>query len=93
VFPVLEKSHATDNFCAIIGGYVVRDRSVPSLYGRYLYGDDCNPAINAVTLRPGHAMRDHATGLTVAETSSFGQDTSGHVYVISLTGPVYRLAG
>lgn len=91
VFPVLEKSHAGDHFCAIIGGYVVRDRSVPSLYGRYLYGDDCNPAINAVRLSAGHAAGDHATGLTVHETTSFGQDTSGHVYVMSLAGPVYRI--
>jgi glucose/arabinose dehydrogenase len=91
VFPVLEKSHARDHFCAIIGGYLVRDRSVPSLYGQYLYGDNCNPTINAVRLGPGHATRDHATGLTVASTSSFGQDTASRIYIASLAGPVYRI--
>jgi hypothetical protein len=25
-------------YCAIIGGYVVRDRSLRGLYGRYVYG-------------------------------------------------------
>jgi glucose/arabinose dehydrogenase len=92
VFPALEKSHSAAQVCAIIGGYVVRDHSVPALYGRYLYGDNCNPAINAVKLSSGHAQGDHPTGLTVDQTSSFGQDTSGHVYVMSLDGSVYRFA-
>ena len=35
VFPVLVAPHSA-GYCAIIGGYVVRDRSLPSLYGRYL---------------------------------------------------------
>src|SRR3954470_12521475 len=41
VDPVLEKAHSTDGFCAIIGGYVVRDASLGSLAGRYVYGDNC----------------------------------------------------
>jgi glucose/arabinose dehydrogenase len=93
VFPVLEKSHSAEHYCAIIGGYVVRDHSVPSLYGRYFYGDFCNPQINSVSLSPGHARGDRATGLSVSAMSSFGQDTAGHVYALSLSGQVYRLAG
>jgi hypothetical protein len=92
VFPQLELSHSGTGVCAIIGGYVVRDHSLPSLYGRYVYGDDCIPQINAVTLSAHHATGNHATGLKVNQTTSFGQDTSGHVYIASLAGPVYRLA-
>lgn len=40
VFPVLAKRHDA-GWCAITGGYVVRDPSVPSLNGRYVYGDFC----------------------------------------------------
>ena len=29
------------------GGYVVRDRDLPSLEGRYLYGDFCDGACTA----------------------------------------------
>ncbi len=54
--PVLVRSHKA-GFCAIVGGYVVRDRSLPGLYGRYLYGDNCNKGIYSVKLRPGHASR------------------------------------
>ena len=93
VFPVLEKNHRSEHYCAIIGGYVVRDRSVPSLYGRYVYGDFCHTEINSVRLSPGHARDDRPTGLSVSSMSSFGQDPAGRVYALSLSGQVYRLAG
>ncbi len=88
--PVLVTLHSAGN-CAVIGGYVVRDPSL-SLYGRYVYGDLCKPGIRSVTLSRGHASGDRPTGLSVAEMSSFGQDSRGRVYAISLNGPVYRLA-
>jgi glucose/arabinose dehydrogenase len=92
VFPVLVAPHSA-GYCAIIGGYVVRDRSLPSLYGRYLYGDDCKSQISSVKLNRGHARGNRPTGLSVNAMSSFGEDTAGHVYAVSLAGPVYRIAG
>ncbi|HST56770.1 MAG TPA: PQQ-dependent sugar dehydrogenase [Solirubrobacteraceae bacterium] len=91
VAPVLVTRHSDGN-CAIIGGYVVRDRALRALYGRYLYSDSCNPRLRTVRLSPGHARGDHAIGLSVKDISSFGQDTSGRIYAASLDGPVYRLA-
>ena len=87
--PVIERTHSQGN-CSITGGYVVRDKSVPDLYGRYVYGDFCQPDIRAARLRPGHAAGDRAIGLRVPALSSFGQDAAGHVYALSLNGPVYR---
>jgi hypothetical protein len=91
VDPVLEKNHTSDGFCAIIGGYVVRDPSLGSLNGRYVYGDNCATGIRSVTLPA--ANDDAATGLTVSGLSSFGEDSCGHVYATSLNGPVYRIDG
>ncbi len=91
VFPVLIARHS-DGYCAIIGGYVVRDRSLPSLYGHYLFGDYCRPQIESVKLSRGGASDLRATGLEVSSTSSFGEDAAGHIYVASLSGPVYRIA-
>jgi len=88
--PNLVARHS-DGYCAIIGGYVVRDPSLPSLYGRYLFGDNCRPQINSVVLGAGHARENHATGLSVSSLSAFGQDNAGHIYAVSLFGPVYRL--
>jgi glucose/arabinose dehydrogenase len=88
--PVLVYGH--DAGCSITGGYVVRDRTLPSLYGRYLYGDYCSGALHSFTARPGHrATDDRPLGLTVPSLSSFGEDDAGHIYATSLEGPVYRL--
>jgi glucose/arabinose dehydrogenase len=91
--PVLEKSHgAPDGFASIAGGYVVRDAALPDLLGRYVYADTYAGDIRAVTLGPGGATGDTATGLRVSTLASFGEDACGRVYVVSLDGPVYRLA-
>ncbi len=90
VKPVLVARH-TDGYCAIIGGYVVRDPALPALEGRYLFGDNCKAQINSVLLSAGHARQNHATGLSVGDLSGFGQDNAGHIYAVSLAGPVYRL--
>ena len=50
-------------------------------------------ADESVKLSRGRAIGLRATGLSVPSTSSFGEDARGHIYVCSLRGPVYRLAG
>jgi glucose/arabinose dehydrogenase len=92
VRPRLVKTHGA-GYCSIIGGYVVRDRSLGSLYGRYVYGDLCKPAIRSVKLgRMRGASGDRPVGVSVGELASFGQDARGRVYAVSLAGRVYRLA-
>jgi len=92
VFPQITKSHS-DGWCSITGGYVVRDRALGDLYGDYVYGDFCKGQIRAVKLTQSHASGDRALPLKdVGAISSFGQDASGRVYVVSLDGPVYRFA-
>jgi glucose/arabinose dehydrogenase len=88
--PVVVARHSA-GYCAIIGGYVVRDGALSSPYSRYLFGDNCKPQINSVLLSAGRARDNHATGLSVHSLSSFGQDNAGHIYAVSLSGPVYRL--
>jgi glucose/arabinose dehydrogenase len=92
VAPVIETSHSDGN-CSITGGYVVRDRAVPALYGRYVYGDYCNPELRWATLRPGRATGGGKLGLRVPALSSFGEDARGRVYALSLNGGVYRFTG
>src|SRR4051794_497820 len=90
--PVLEKGHAApDSFTSIAGGVVVRDPALPDLAGRYVYADTYAGNIRAVTLGPGSATADAATGLHVSTLTSFGEDACGRVYAASLDGPVYRL--
>jgi glucose/sorbosone dehydrogenase len=88
--PVVAMDHSPpDTFCAIVGGYVVRDPGLPTLNGRYIYGDNCNSSLWVATARTGAA--NHATALTVPRLTSFGQDACGHIYAASQGGPVYRI--
>jgi hypothetical protein len=82
--------------CSIIGGYVVRDRSLDDLYGRYLYADYCQGQVRSLVLpssASGRASGDRAEGLSVANPTSFGEDSCGRVYVAASAGTVYRLEG
>ena len=80
-------------FCSIIGGYVIRDRSLGRrLRGRYVYGDHCNSQLRVARLRRGGAPT-RPLGLRVSDLVSFGEDGRGRVHVVSLSGSVYRLAG
>jgi glucose/arabinose dehydrogenase len=92
IFPVITHTHAA-GYCSITGGYVVRDRAVPGLYGRYVYGDYCNNRLRVATLRAGHRVSSRTLSVpTISGVSSFGEDAAGRVYVTSLNGPVYRFA-
>jgi glucose/arabinose dehydrogenase len=92
VAPVIELTHDDGN-CSVTGGYVVRDPKLPGLAGQYVYGDFCKGELRAARLSAGSASGDHALGLkTISQLSSFGEDALGRVYVISLDGPIYRLA-
>lgn len=92
VAPVLELSHADGN-CSITGGYIVRDPRLPTLTGRYVYGDFCKGELRSVKLAAGSAGGDRSLGLEkIPNLSSFGEDAAGRVYVMSLDGRVYRFA-
>ncbi len=91
-FPVLEYSHA-GGACAVTGGVVVRDVRLRALAGRYVYGDFCTGVLRSFKIARGRATGGGRVGLTVRNLSSFGEDASGRVYAISLSGPVYRLQG
>jgi glucose/arabinose dehydrogenase len=80
-----------DPNCAVTGGYVVHDPGLPSLEGRYLYGDFCKGQIRSFEPGGAQAHGDRPIGLTVPRLVSFGEDASLHLYAISLDGPVYRL--
>lgn len=81
--------HENDAFCAIVGGYVVRDPGLPTLNGRYLYGDNCESHLWSAALGAGGGVE---TAMTVSGLSSFGEDSCGHIYVAARDGgAVYRV--
>jgi glucose/arabinose dehydrogenase len=87
--PVFEYSSSGGN-CAVTGGYVVRDRSLRALNGRYVFADFCGGDIRSFDpANPGPS--ESSTGLKVDALSSFGEGRGGRIYVASLNGAVFRI--
>lgn len=86
--PVHEYDH-TSGRCSITGGYVARDPALGALVGSYLFGDYCGGQLYARSA--SGAVTDLAL-LNVPSLVSFGEDSCGHVYVVSQAdGSVSRL--
>lgn len=96
VLPVVEYTH-TDG-CSVIGGYAYRGSAISGLRGTYLYADFCSGRFWAFRW-DGTAAQDQQEltadlnpGASIVQLTSFGQDGTGELYVMSLTyGKVYRI--
>jgi glucose/arabinose dehydrogenase len=79
--------------CAVTGGYVVRDRELAPLRGRYVYADFCGGVIRSLDpYAASPSATDASTGLRVDSPSSFGETRGGRIYVASLSGGVFRIS-
>lgn len=91
-FPAFTYNHSRGSgSCSVIGGYVVRDRQLRGLYGRYVYADLCEGELRFLRPSVRRARADRKVGVSVDTPISFGEDARGRLYVTSLNGPVYRL--
>ncbi|WP_437581895.1 PQQ-dependent sugar dehydrogenase [Sorangium sp. So ce887] len=94
VAPAVEHSHSSGEGGSITGGHVYRGSAIPCLQGRYVYGDYGTHRF--WTLRwDGGAVRDHveitADLASSLPAASFGEDAAGELYVVMLTGEVFRI--
>jgi glucose/arabinose dehydrogenase len=90
--PVAEYTH--DDGVSVTGGYVYRGSRVPYLAGRYVYADYSSGRI--WSMRAGDSpgdVRDETgnLGTKLSGISSFGEGTTGELYVIG-NGALYRFA-
>ena len=92
VAPALVTRHRR-GWCSTVGGYVVRDRTLPGLRGRYVYGDVCTGSVRSARVKEGRLVDDRRLRLRarIPFLVSFGEDGLGRVYVIDLNGRVQRL--
>jgi glucose/arabinose dehydrogenase len=80
----------TAGYTGVIGGFVVRDPGLPTLQGRYVFGDITKDTVMSVALGAETTPRAEST-LPVSFPTSFGEDGCGHVYVALNGGAVYRI--
>jgi len=86
--PIAEYSHP-EGGCSVTGGFVYRG-SMPEWNGVYLYGDYCTGLIWGL-IRSGDSWQNQLLFQVNERITSFGQDESGEVYLVSDGGGVFRL--
>jgi glucose/arabinose dehydrogenase len=89
VFPVAAYAH--DVGCSVTGGYVYRGSALPSMQGRYLYGDYCSGTIWSLRIEGGAAVEVRRERISVPQLTSFGEAGDGELFAVSQTGSIYRL--
>jgi len=87
--PIAEYDHSEGN--AVIGGYVYHGTTIPSLQNTYIFGDFGTGRIWMLTEAPSGQWTRTLLLSTNRNLSTFGQDASGEVYVVDLSGTVLKL--
>lgn len=91
ILPVAEYDHSQG--FAVTGGYVYRGSDIAFLQGDYLYADYATGRIWALEQTgPSQYLSTELldTSLNIA---SFAEDNSGELYVIDLSGGIFRIVG
>ena len=88
-FPVSEYAHAGGTANSIVGGYVYRGTDNPDLQGYYFFADTYRNFIGTVDSEENTDIYTGFNGTWV----SFGQDSNGEMYIISIGGQIYRISG
>jgi hypothetical protein len=70
---------------------VYRGAAIPALQGAYLFSDNCAGSIRALRQTRGNVRQHRALGPEVGGLASFGEDQDGELYVLSLSGEIYRI--
>lgn len=77
---------------SVTGGYVCRDKNLPGLIGKYLYGDFVSGNIWALTYSGAKAIKNERIAHLSDGLSSFGEDSRKNLYVLAYgSGKVYRI--
>ena len=88
VMPVF--TYGRDGGCSVTGGVVV-DGDELGLDGAYLFADYCTGRVRVLVPRSDGSYDDLDLGIYVDAPISFGHDADGAAYVLSGTGPIFRI--
>jgi len=93
VLPQVEYLHGSESG-SVTGGIVYRGSGIPSLYGTYFYGDFVQGWVRSFEYQ-GTVQNhyDWSGRFDTSRVSSFGVDGTGRMYIVSLSGTVWRLVG
>lgn len=90
--PVLDLPQANGER-SITGGFVYRGKRLPSLTGKYIFGDYVSGRIFALETKQGKAVKNSLLVNKAGQISSFGVDADNELLIcIHLTGKILRLS-
>jgi len=76
--------HPAQTLCSIIGGWVYRGKALPSLQGKYVYGDYCARTLYAFD--PETKTSELVAQLPIEHLASIETDRDGELYVVEASG-------
>ena len=85
--PIFEYDHSVG--ASITGGHVYRGTQVPSLAGVYVYADFVVDRVWGLVYDGNQIVSNTDLG-TISNPVSFGEDAAGEVYVVSMSGRIYK---
>lgn len=89
--PIVDYTH-DNGACSITGGYVYRGQALPTFQGTYFYADFCAGFVRSFRFNNGSAIeRTEWPLLAASSITSFGQDGSGELYILTKGGTVSRI--
>lgn len=86
--PVFEYDHSLG--VAVIGGYVYRGARIAALIGDYIYGDYASGTVWSLAY-DGVNPPTNTEIATAQNPTSFGEDNSGEVFVVSQNGGIFQM--
>lgn len=98
VFPIKVVNHSDSGTRSITGGYVYRGGAIPGLSGTYFYADYSGNWIRTFRYN-GTTVSDEQDRTAELQPEngiiqgivSFGEDASGELYIVSVTGGIYKI--
>jgi glucose/arabinose dehydrogenase len=90
--PIVEYAHGDfgGGNCAVTGGYVSR-RAGSAFDGQYIYGDYCTGKVWSIPANSPAGTVGTLLDSTGYNISSFGVDNAGYLYLVDLSGSIYKL--
>jgi len=85
-------TYGRDEGISVVGGYVYRGEAIPALRGAYLFADTYSGFVRAIVVEGGEVTQERELFREGDATiASFGQDADGELYVLGLSGRVWRI--
>jgi hypothetical protein len=78
--------------CSVTGGYVYRGTVITGIIGHYFYSDYCAGFLKSFRYQNGQVFEPKTWNVgSIGSITSFGEDSSGELYMTSTSGKVYKI--